>query len=157
MIVYILLDIFVRFWHDVGGFANTELIIPFWKVKVMKLGREKAEMGGVIHTRTFHSVLTTAAKIWTELPPLHSTWTEAYIPGSLPPLGLSSLVFLDAFHITTLNKFPLLEQSAFGRGRYTRATMLLMIILILFAWCAVAVLPVSLSFLTSKLALLTEV
>ena len=49
MIVYISM----WFWHYVGGFANTELIIPFWKVKVMTLGREKPEMGGVIHTRAF--------------------------------------------------------------------------------------------------------
>ena len=129
----------MRFWQDVGGFANTELIIPFWKVIVMTLEQEKAEMGGVMHTRTFHSVLTIAAKIWTEFPPLHSTWAGAYILGLLPPLDLSSLDFLDAFHITTLDKFPFLEQSALGGGRYTRATMLLIIFLILFAWCAVAV------------------
>jgi len=37
----------MRFWHDVGGFANTELIIPFWKVKMMALRQEKAGRRGV--------------------------------------------------------------------------------------------------------------
>jgi len=37
----------MRFWHYVGGFANTELIIPFWKVKMMTLRQEKAGMRGV--------------------------------------------------------------------------------------------------------------
>jgi len=77
MILFTLLDIFMCFWHDVGGFTNAGLIKSFWKVKVMTLGREKAEMGGVIYTRAFYSVLTTAAKIWTEFPPLHSNWAES--------------------------------------------------------------------------------
>jgi len=37
----------MRLWHDVGGFANTELIIPFWKVKMMTPRQEKVGMRGV--------------------------------------------------------------------------------------------------------------
>jgi len=66
MILLILLDIFIRVWYDVGGFASTVLIIPSWKVEVMTLRQEKAEMRGVLtHMRAFHSILTTTDRIST--------------------------------------------------------------------------------------------
>jgi len=79
----------------------------------MTLGEEKAEMRGVLtHMRAFHSLLTTTDRI----PTATLNMDGSVDPEFIIALDLSFFHFLDAFHITTLNKFLLLEQIAIEGG-----------------------------------------